>query len=172
MKSFLLGTVLLFLGSYLTATAAECPPCGPSYCLGDPRYQQKLAKKKTSLLKEYPQRLVDLLEQDGKCIACIENSPDSFSILVVQNNGDQLEFTWTEDAERISNEQLQTKKITAYYLYNARNACACCNELKYDKRDDYISDLDLNKNLAIKCAYNNSTKNVECLHSPDTHLRK
>jgi len=127
---------------------ADCP-CGPLYCLNDPTFPSRMTKKKAKLSSEYPPRLVALLDRTGKCLVCVENTPDGFSLKVVENNGDSQILGWTQDGEDLAKRQLEQKKIRAYYIMNAAEACTCCEEPKARERPDWDSKLELNRDVVL-----------------------
>ena len=129
---------------------AECPPCGPLYCLDDPSFPSRLQAKKTKMTqKGYPSRLVALLDRLGKCVACVDNSPDGFTLQVVANDGTWQRLSWSQDGEDLAKRQLQEGKIRAYYIMNAAEACPCCKEKKAQERPDWDPELDLNRDVVL-----------------------
>jgi hypothetical protein len=138
---------LLLLLVPAAAQAADCA-CGPLYCLGDPAFPAALAKKKADLRKKYPKYLVDLLDREGKCLACVQNGPDGFSLKVVENDGASQTLGWSQDGADLAKRQLAEKKIRAYYEIHAARACACCGEKKAEERPDWDAELGLNRDLA------------------------
>lgn len=131
---------------------ANCPPCGPDFCLNDARYPAKLRAKKQSLLAEgYPTDLVALLDRDGACVARVERAPDGFSIRTVTRDGRLDTRAWTAAAEAAAKAGVSRDELRAFYKFNANRRFACCNEVKYDQRPDWNSGLDLNTNLAVEC---------------------
>jgi hypothetical protein len=147
-----------FLAAVLAASpgpssAIECPPCGPLYCKNDPAFPAALKSKKDQLAKAgYPAKFIALLDKGGHCLVCVgSGSPDVFTVLAVKPNGDNRTILWDEDNERIAQNQIKSGELAAYYVYNARKACTCCQELKAEERSDYDAQLGLNRNTAIKC---------------------
>jgi hypothetical protein len=146
-----------------TATWADCG-CGPLYCKNDPTFPAALAKKKKALSSAgYPDRLIALLDKGGQCLVCVgSGSPDIFTLLPpTKNDQGQVVLNpvpWDEDNERIANDHLRSGEIKSYYIYNIRKACTCCGEPKAENRDDYDSDLELNRNTSLKCVKANDGK--------------
>jgi hypothetical protein len=132
--------------------AIECPPCGPLYCKNDPAFPAALKSKKDGLSKAgYPTRFFSLLDKSGQCLACVNNAPNAFTIMTVKPNGNKLSIIWDKDNERIAQEQLKSGELASYYVFNARPACACCQETRAEERPDYDANLELNRNSAIRC---------------------
>lgn len=135
----------------MAAGAQAACNSGPDFCTDDPRIPGVLAEKKTRLLSQYPQRLVDLLDRGVQCVARVERSPDGFSIVEVQEDGDSLSIAWTENTEEIVKARLNDGAISHYWLVNARRAFQCDGEMPYNERADYFPDDDVNASLAIRC---------------------
>jgi hypothetical protein len=70
----------------LTTAHADCA-CGPTYCLDTPEFTAALAKKKKDLLKEYPVRLVSILDIVRHCEACVREGPDGFTLYFKETDG-------------------------------------------------------------------------------------
>jgi hypothetical protein len=159
----LLTGILSLLGSPTPALAADCP-CGPLYCLNDPALPRVLAAKKAALRKDgYPDRLVALLDRQGQCQACITNAPDGFSIVLVFTKNQRIDvIPWDQDAERIADEQLARGELKEYLLVNSRQVCSCCEQPKYNQRDDYDEVIDVNRRAAISCTYDSAKKKATC----------
>lgn len=135
-------------------TTGDCPPCGPDLCLNDPRFGNKLSTKKAAMKRDgFPDELISLLDRDGKCVMAIDQSPDIFTILLVDKNGtDSRTVPWTAYDEELAKQEILRGEIGSYYKYNTRVALACCNEPKAQDRPDWDKALGLSKNLAIHCA--------------------
>jgi hypothetical protein len=130
---------------------ADCPPCGPNYCLNDPRYGPALAAKKAAMERQrLPADLIALMDKDGACFARVEQAPVTFFIRTVAPN-EKLTFEWSQRDEEIARQDLLSGKIRGYYKFNVARAFACCQQPRYDARSDYDSDLDLNRSLVIEC---------------------
>ena len=125
--------------------------CGPDYCKDDPRYGPALERKKKELAKEYPSDLVALLDRDGACVARVEMSPDSFSIMTVDLAGDTTTIAWSKDQEEAVRRGLVGGIYEAYYKFNVAHAFKCCGDPEYSDRADYDESLDINTGLAIHC---------------------
>ncbi|VTZ27857.1 conserved exported hypothetical protein [Methylocella tundrae] len=139
----------LMIGA-LSHANADCA-CGPDYCLGDPRFPQKLAAKKARLAKDYPARLVALLDRAGACVAAVDLAPDGFSLMTVAKDGSKLVIAWDIDSERISRAQVADGRALAFYMFNAAHRLACCGETPYDRRPDWDANLGVNTDNAIAC---------------------
>ncbi len=138
-------------GEIADVKAADCPPCGPDLCLGDPRFPPKLAQKKKELKAAgYPDDLIKLIDRDGKCVMAIERAPDVFTILLETANGSST-VPWTQQDEDLAKKEILSGKIKAYYKYNARKVFACCNEPAAENRGDWNDDLQMSTGLAIAC---------------------
>ena len=132
--------------------------CGPNFCLNDPRYPPKLAKKKADLRHAgFPDDLVVLLDRDGQCVAAIDQAPDGFRILLVKSNGDNNSIPWTQQDEDIAKREILDGTIKEYYKHNVRKVLACCKEPKAEERADWDSALELSRNLSIKCTKESTT---------------
>ncbi len=73
------AAVLAAIVSQLNVGSAFACNSGPDFCTNDPRIPAALEAKKKAMLKEYPSRLVALLDRGVQCIARIERSPDIFT---------------------------------------------------------------------------------------------
>jgi hypothetical protein len=159
-KLVLLAILAAGLGNPTSSAAQNCA-CGPLYCQNDPNFPAALQAKKSRMTADgYPAQFVSLLDKAGKCRVCVNNSPDIFTILVVEPNGDNRTVPWDADNERIAKDQIKSGAIASYYVYNARKACTCCGEPKAEERSDYDSNLELNRATAIKCV--KSGNSVAC----------
>lgn len=130
--------------------AAACSS-GPDYCTDDPRIPAALKAKKERLLKDYPERLVSLLDRGVQCVARIRTSPDGFFIIDVEPGKAVLGLPWSQDVEKVSRKRLQKGEITHYWLVNARTAFQCDGEPEYESRPDHIAAEDVTADLAIRC---------------------
>jgi hypothetical protein len=135
----------------LVTTPTQCPPCGPDLCLSDSRYPPKLAKKKADMKGKFPDDLIALLDRDGKCVMAIDQSPDTFRLLLVEKNGDNTSIEWTQDHEDLARKKVLSGDLKAYYKHNVRKVFACCGEPKAEARTDWDSKLGLSRNLSIVC---------------------
>lgn len=148
---------ILFLLASGAAALAECPPCGPDFCLDDPRYPRLLAAKKASLESaDYPPDLIALLDRDGACVARVERAPDGFTILLVTSGGHRT-VLWSPESEDLAKRQLLAGQLTAYYKFNVRRAFACCKQPEHNERPDWDASLELNTGLAIECKKSGSS---------------
>ncbi|SRR5258708_6429880 len=145
----MIGVVLAVLVGGIVR--ADCPPCGPDFCLNDPRYPPALAAKKANMRTAgYPDDLIRLLDRDAACVARVRTAPDTFTILSVES-GRNSTIPWDANEERIANQQLLDGRTLAYYKFNVRRAFKCCNQLAPEDRPDWDGDLGLSRSLAIKC---------------------
>ena len=137
----------------LSPASAQGCACGPLYCKNDPGFPAALKSKKDRMTKAgYPSKFISLLDKGGQCLVCVgSGSPDVFTILAVKPNGDNLSIVWDEDNERIAQTQIKSGELAAYYVFNVRKACTCCQEPKAEERSDYEANLSLNRNTAVKC---------------------
>ena len=148
------GLLLLIAGLlWLSAAYGDCP-CGPTYCTGTPEYKAALATKKKALLKEYPARLVAILDRVGHCEHCVTSGPDGFSLLIKDTHGKLLIDHWDADNERIGAKDLASGKLTACRVIYARRACGCCQEKQPEERPDWDNALELNTEMSVPCAAN------------------
>src|SRR5258708_13541087 len=102
----MMGVVLAVLVGGIVR--ADCPPCGPDFCLNDPRYPPALAAKKANMRTAgYPDDLIRLLDRDAACVARSRTAPDTFTILSVES---RLNPTIPSDPnqERLPNQHLLT----------------------------------------------------------------
>jgi hypothetical protein len=75
------------LSATLLALAAHAAcNSGPDFCQDDPRIAAKLLAKKQTLAREYPARLVALLDRGQQCVARIDRSPDIFTLWIVRSD--------------------------------------------------------------------------------------
>lgn len=133
--------------------SASQPPChcGPDFCLRDPRYPPMLDEKKRNMRRDgFPPELIALMDRDGACVARVERAPDIFSIKLVKA-GENETIAWTPEDERIARNDLMTGNLKAYYKFNVSRAFSCCDEPRYDQRQDWDDSLQLNTGLAIAC---------------------
>lgn len=155
--SSLFGVGVLMVCLSAPEAEAACNS-GPDYCTDDPRIPSLLAEKKERLSRDYPQRLVGLLDRGVQCVARVRQSPDSFHILEFEADGDSLSIPWNEDAERIAKERMAGGVVSHYWIVNARRAFQCDGEKPYDQRLDYVRSDDVNSKLAIRCALESECK--------------
>jgi len=145
------AAVVIGLVTCAAVVRADCPSCGPNYCLNDPRYAPALATKKAAMARQgFPPELIALMNKDGACLARVEQAPVTFFIRTVAPN-EKLTFEWSQRDEGIAKKDLLSGTIRAYYKFNVARAFACCQQPRYDARSDYDSDLDLNQSLVIEC---------------------
>jgi hypothetical protein len=133
-----------------TACAMACDS-GPDFCTDDPRIAAALAEKKADLLKEYPQRLVGLLDRGVQCVARIQQSPDGFSFVIVRGGGDIDVLTWSQDNEDAAKAEIAAGTVDHFWIVNSRRAFSCDGQPPYNEQPDYDADDDVNTSLAIKC---------------------
>ncbi|SFU14101.1 hypothetical protein SAMN05518861_1152 [Mesorhizobium sp. YR577] len=107
-----------------------------------------LAAKKKSLAKEYPARLVGLIEIGDQCVARITRSPDIFTMWLVGDDGSKRTLPWSQDSEDRANKDPDLKR---FWIYNTQRAFSCCGQLSYDQQPDYDSTDDVNMSTAILC---------------------
>jgi hypothetical protein len=100
-----------------------------------------LNEKKQLLGKEFPEYLLNLLDLDGNCVACVTQSPDAFTLKVVHNDDSWCNIPWSTSDETIAEKKRSSVQIKAYYIFNSNRACACGNEPHYVKRADYDSQI-------------------------------
>ncbi len=143
-----LGTALL-VGALQTTALAACNS-GPDFCTDDPRIPAALAAKKASLLKEYPQRLVSLLDRGVQCIARIERSPTAFTMVVVKDGSIET-LLWDQENENAGKAEIAAGTIKRFWIVHARNAFSCDGQPSYEQQGDYDANDDVNTSLAIKC---------------------
>jgi hypothetical protein len=146
--------VLASAVSLLTAPAAgakECPPCGPRFCLGDPGYTAALGEAKAELLaRGYPERLVALLSKIPPCIGCLDSSPRAFHLQIdFGKRRKEISTLWTAELEVSAREQLAKGKIAGFYIYNAAQACACCDGKEGRKRADWDQEHEFNTDQVL-----------------------
>jgi hypothetical protein len=146
----LLVTLFSPIGSIARCDSPDCP-CGPNYCQDDPRYTKAMAAKKASLKKDgYPDKLLALLDKDGKCYQQVTTSPSKFTIRLIYSD-QQKNFPWTQQDEDLARKEVLRGEIKAFYMFNVDKAFNCCGEPDYRHRPDWDSNLDLNRDLSIGC---------------------
>src|SRR5580704_4975281 len=109
-----------------TAYVARCDStecaCGPDFCQNDTRYDKAMKAKKISMKKEgYPDKLLALLDKDGKCYAQVSSSPEKFTIRMIYN-AQQKNFPWTQQDEDLARKELLNGEIKAFYMFNVDKA--------------------------------------------------
>lgn len=145
-------SILVLAASVAIPIVADCPPCGPLYCIDTSDYQTALAQKKEALAKAgYPQRLVTLFDRLDHCKGCIDTSPDGFNLFAVANDGSIEIRAWSRADETSDAKAVVSGTSKACYVIIARRACACCKQPKYGDRPDYDATLDLNKKATLEC---------------------
>ncbi len=151
--------VSLFILGSPAPVHADCD-CGPDFCQNDSRYLAKIAaKKKTLAQKGFSNDLIGLLDQDGHCLAAVEQAPDTFFIKRRLGGGWDTRDLNTE-REKYAKDDVLSGVADAYYKFNTNHALACCGEPKYDKRSDWNSALDMNMRLVLVCRKDGSS--VSC----------
>lgn len=143
---FILSTCIA--SCVLTAESLAQCACGPDFCQDDPRVTGTLAAKKKSLAKEYPPRLVALIEIGDQCVARITRSPDIFTMWLVGDDGSKRTLAWSQENEDRANKDPHVKR---FWIYNAARAFSCCGQASYDQRPDYNATDDINTSTAILC---------------------
>lgn len=138
--------LLCVLQSHAFATCTS----GPDFCTDDPRIPAALAAKKAALSKEYPPRLVSLLDRGVQCVARIERGPDAFTMVIVRNGSIET-VLWDEDNENAGKAEIGTGTIKRFWIVHARRAFSCDGQPSYDQHADYDANDDVNTSLAIKC---------------------
>jgi hypothetical protein len=145
----LCATLMLVLS---TPLVADCPPCGPLYCVDTGEYQSALAQKKSALSnKGYPARLVALFDKLDHCKGCIDTSPDGFSLFTIGINGSIDIRSWTKDGETAAVKAIADGTSKSCFVIIVRRSCSCCKQPKYNERSDYDQSLDLNKKATLQC---------------------
>ena len=144
--------VLIGLGLFHPPSRAQTCPCGPDFCLETADYKFALQAKKKSLSKEYPARLVALFDNTDPCRACIERSPDTFSLLRRAKDGSISVDAWTAENEKIGAADLAAGSLTACRVIITRHAFECCGSQPFSQRADYDKTLDLNTTATLVCA--------------------
>ncbi|MBB3643874.1 hypothetical protein FHX14_000033 [Rhizobium sp. BK619] len=109
-----------------------------------------LADKKASLAKDYPARLVALLDRGTQCVARIRQSPDGFTMVVVKKGAIDT-VGWDQDNEDVSKKEIASGDIERFWIVNSRRAFSCEGQPSYDQQPDYNAADDVNTSLAIKC---------------------
>jgi hypothetical protein len=147
-----LGFAILLMFVATVTAAADCPGCGPLYCINTPEYRTAVAQKKKDLLNEgNPARLIALFDKVAPCQGCIDTSPAGFSVFTVGNDGAIDIRTWTKNIENAGAAAVQAHNAKACYVIIARRTCSCCKEPRYNERPDYDGALDLNKGPTLAC---------------------
>ncbi|MER9442024.1 hypothetical protein NKI79_11480 [Mesorhizobium sp. M0340] len=143
-------TAAVFLVSVTTLKGAYACNSGPDYCTDDPRIPRALADKKAQLAKDYPDRLVALLDLGVQCVARIQQSPDGFSLVIVKD-GSVDTLSWDQDNENAAKAEIAAGTVKRFWIVNSRRAFSCDGQPSYDVQPDYDSADDVNTSLAIKC---------------------
>ena len=146
----------------LVAARADCPPCGPLYCLGDPAFASAMARKKQDLRQTYPDRLTKLLDKQGRCMVCVSQGPDAFSLMTVQKNGSYDLRAWSAELEAGAADALRSGSAKEYVIVHSRRICTCCTEKKAEERNDWDAALQLNRSAAISCVWDGGKEKVRC----------
>jgi hypothetical protein len=128
---------------------------GPDYCIDDPRIPDELASKKKRLSREYPPRLIALLDRGVQCVARIETSPDGFSMVIVKADAGIDVIAWDQDNENAAKEEILAGTVKRFWIVNSRRAFSCDGQASYDRQNDYNTDDDVNMSTAIKCGDGN-----------------
>lgn len=148
---FTLSMLVLVCITYTESAYAACRS-GPDYCTDDPRIPGALTEKKERLEKEYPGRLIALLDRGVQCIARIEQSPDAFTMVVVRPGPTVETVLWSQDNENAGKNEIQAGTIERFWIVNSRRAFQCDGEKPYNERDDYDATDDVNMSLALLCS--------------------
>ena len=144
------AAVFAIVVGLLTAGPAMACNSGPDFCTDDPRIPAALAAKKKEMLKDFPARLVNLLDRGVQCIARIERSPDIFTMVVV--SGNMIETVpWDATNEKNALKMIDSGDIKRFWIVNARRAFSCDGHPSYDQQPDYDANDDVNTSLALKC---------------------
>lgn len=139
---------------------ADCA-CGPTYCLDTPAFKAALAQKKKELSRDYPARLVAILDNASRCEACITRGPDGFTLLFEGNDGSLQTQKWDEDNERIGAKNVADGKLRVCRVVWLREAFACCNQKKAEDRPDWDPSLKLSRDMSVPCS-TNSPSATQC----------
>lgn len=145
--------LLLFVISALSIPHAkgDCP-CGPTFCLETPGFAKALAEKKSDLAKEYPSRLISILDKASHCEACVRQGPDAFT-LIYKKSDDTIELqAWDANNERIAATNLSNGKLKACRVTWLREAFKCCQQKPADQRRDWDRDLRLSLDMSVRCS--------------------
>jgi hypothetical protein len=152
---------LSFAALILFVSAGGPCTCGPDYCKDDPRYLPALNKKKDQMRKAgYPERLISLLDRDGPCYARVQQAPDVFTVKVVYSDGSSGTVPWSVDEEERAKQQVLSGALREYYEFNVSRAFNCCGDPKYNERDDWDANKDMNLGLVVACG--KSGNDVNC----------
>lgn len=133
--------------------AAACNS-GPDFCTDDPRIAVALEKKKQTLRKEYPERLVALLDRGVQCVARIERSPNAFTMWIVRPGDTRESVLWSLENEAAAKKEIAGGIVLHFWIVDAQRAFACDGEKPYHQRSDYDKTDDVNTSLAILCDKN------------------
>lgn len=143
--------VLLSASIFSSSANAQTCSCGPDFCTDVPEYKKALTAKKQRLSKDFPARLVGLFDKADRCKACIERSPDGFSLFRRAQDGTITIDSWTEENERIGAAALAAGSLSACRVIITRHAFECCGSGAFSKRADYDKSLDLNTGATLAC---------------------
>ena len=99
------------------ASAMAACACGPDFCTDDPRIAGLLASKKAALARDYPARLVALLDRGPQCVARVERSPDIFTLLVVHNNNDKETVPWSAENQKNVMTKVNAGELNRFWIY-------------------------------------------------------
>jgi hypothetical protein len=145
-----LSSFLLALFCFSTVHA-DCA-CGPTYCLDTPEFVAALAKKKKELSRDYPARLVAILDKASHCEACITGGPDGFTLVFKNTDGSLQTQSWDADNERIGAQNIVAGKLKACRVVWLREAFACCQQKKARDRPDWDVSLELSRDMSVPCS--------------------
>jgi hypothetical protein len=135
--------------------------CGPDFCPDDRRIAPALQAKKASLTAQgFSSALIALLDKADRCVAAIERAPDTFTLMTVKPNGDNVATELSSDNERIARANVLDGRLSAYYKFNVREAFACCQRPAAAQRADWNAPLSLSLGQAIACK--KSGNSVQC----------
>ncbi len=133
------------------ASNAQTRSCGPDFCTDSLDFKKALAAKKSRLSKDYPVRLVGLLDKVDRCKARIERTLDGFSLLRRTPDGKITVDSWTRENEKLGAVAPSSGALTACCVINTRHAIECCGTANFSNRADYDQQLDLNTGTTVEC---------------------
>jgi len=123
----------------------------PCYRIDRAAAAKAKAKKKATLKANgIPKKYLQLIDRLPDCVGCIKYAPDTIHIQIVEKNDNWISFEWNPTSEYIARKDLRNGKIKAFYVIHSAKACSCCDQPEYNQRSDWDSDLEINKDLAIR----------------------
>lgn len=143
---------------FVSPKAQAACNCGPDFCQDDARIGPLLTEKKAELGKEYPQRLINLLDIGSQCVARVERSPDAFTMWIVNADNSKGTILWSQENEDKAKAKIAAGEVKRFWIFNARESFACCKEKKPEERPDWNEEDELNTDAAILCDRNGCTK--------------